>query len=174
MEKLRSINGEYIQNLSDDEFLTEARKTLSEAFLEHFGGEIESLRPFLPILRERIKIFSDIEKMKAEGGLDYIFNTPEYAKENLSWKDDSPEKTTEYLRDVLSKLKEIDESDFTSEIVKENIWDYASKEGRGSVLWPMRYALSGKDKSPDPFLLSQALGKKETLSRIEYAIQMLS
>jgi glutamyl/glutaminyl-tRNA synthetase len=39
----------------------------------------------------------------------------------------------------------------------------------GNVLWPLRVALSGKEKSPEPFLLAHALGKKETLSRIAYA-----
>ena len=52
-------------------------------------------------------------------------------------------------------------------MVKTALWDYATTTGRGQVLWAMRYALSGKDKSPDPFALAGLLGKGEALARIE-------
>src|SRR3989344_2844149 len=48
---------------------------------------------------------------------------------------------------------------FNREYIKKIIWDVAEKEGRGSVLWPIRYALSGRNKSPDPFQLAEVLGK---------------
>ncbi|NQV88276.1 MAG: glutamate--tRNA ligase, partial [Parcubacteria group bacterium] len=67
----------------------------------------------------------------------------------------------------------ISENDFTKENIKNAIWDYATKEGRGSVLWPMRYALSGKEKSPDPFVLAEILGKKETEERLKIALDRL-
>ena len=53
------------------------------------------------------------------------------------------------------------------------MWDYATEEGRGDVLWPLRYALSGRDKSPDPFTLCEILGKEETLARITKALRVL-
>jgi hypothetical protein len=40
-------------------------------------------------------------------------------------------------------------------------------------LHPVRFALSGLDKSPDPFILSDILGKEETINRIKKAIQIL-
>ena len=58
---------------------------------------------------------------------------------------------------------------FTGENIKEAIWAYASEEGRGDVLWPMRYALSGKERSPDPFSLAEILGKEETIERLNFA-----
>lgn len=52
--------------------------------------------------------------------------------------------------------------------------EYAdSTPQRGYVLWPLRYALSGKDKSPDPFSLIEFFGKDESISRIKYAIELL-
>ena len=50
------------------------------------------------------------------------------------------------------------------------VWPYADQNGRGNVLWPFRFALSGKDRSPNPFTLSAILGKETTLKRIEKAI----
>ena len=62
---------------------------------------------------------------------------------------------------------------FTKETVKESIYSYATAQGRSAVLWPMRTALSGMEKSPDPFTLSELLGKDETISRIEVASRVL-
>jgi hypothetical protein len=69
-------------------------------------------------------------------------------------------------------LTGIDDANFLYDDIKSAIWDYAEERGRGDVLWPLRYLLSGKDKSPDPFLLTEALGKEETLKRIDNAISL--
>ena len=45
--------------------------------------------------------------------------------------------------------------------------------GRGAVLWPLRYALSGQERSPDPFSLIYILGKEESILRIEEALGIL-
>ena len=44
----------------------------------------------------------------------------------------------------------------------------------GDVFWPIRFALSGVDKSPSPPELLWALGKTESLERINNAINKLS
>ena len=75
---------------------------------------------------------------------------------------------------VLLLIANIDSIAFTTEIVRAAIWDYATNVGRGSVLWPMRYALSGREKSPDPFILADILGKEATIQRITKAITTLN
>jgi glutamyl-tRNA synthetase len=44
---------------------------------------------------------------------------------------------------------------------------------RGKLLWPLRVALSGKEKSPPLFEIAEILGKEEALKRIRRAIQLL-
>ena len=44
------------------------------------------------------------------------------------------------------------------------------KRGRGNVLWPMRVALTGLEKSPDPFAVAGVLGKEKTIRRLTHAI----
>jgi hypothetical protein len=53
--------------------------------------------------------------------------------------------------------------------------DTISKEegGRGAVLWPLRYALSGQERSPDPFTLIQVIGIPEAITRVENALAIL-
>ena len=53
------------------------------------------------------------------------------------------------------------------------MWEYATKQGRGEVLWPLRFALSGEKESPDPFTIAETLGKENTLARIDKAISLL-
>jgi hypothetical protein len=43
-------------------------------------------------------------------------------------------------------------------------------DNRGELLHPVRFALSGLDKSPDPFIIAEVLGKNETLFRLQKAI----
>ena len=66
-------------------------------------------------------------------------------------------------------ISEFSEEDFTAEKIKTALWPLAEKHGKGNVLWPTRFALSGQDKSPDPFIISAILGKKETLKRLNTA-----
>ncbi|MES2216547.1 MAG: hypothetical protein V4481_04610, partial [Patescibacteria group bacterium] len=58
--------------------------------------------------------------------------------------------------------------------IKTALWSYAEANGKGDVLWPLRVALTGKDKSPDPFISAAILGKDESLKRISNAIATLS
>jgi len=58
--------------------------------------------------------------------------------------------------------------------VKDELMVLAEKEGKGEVLWPLRVALSGLEKSPDPFTLLEIFGKAESLARLDKAIEMLA
>jgi glutamyl-tRNA synthetase len=82
--------------------------------------------------------------------------------------------------DVVRHLKNI--SDFIEKnnwekIIEKNdendLWVYAGKEGRGKVLWPLRVALSGEEKSPDPFEIMKAVGKDSSLRRIKNSLEAL-
>src|SRR3989338_4333894 len=61
-----------------------------------------------------------------------------------------------------------------AERLKNIVWDYAASEGRGKVLWPLRYALSGREKSPDPFLIASVIGRERVLARIAAAKILLA
>ena len=82
-----------------------------------------------------------------------------------------PEKIHDNLKSAISALKEIDENTFTQENIKNVLMSIANTlESRGELLHPVRYALSGLDKSPDPFIIAEILGKNETLSRLQKVV----
>ncbi len=169
-EKLDWVNREYIKALNDEEKEKLILEYLPEEIkkLDKFNTEI--FKKIVPIIIERIDKFSDIKDMSDRGELSYFFEIPSYEKEKLIWKKSDSEKTKDSLDGIVKILQSIE---FKSiENIKESIWDFAEEKGRGDVLWPMRYALSGLNKSPDPFTLAFILGKEETILRVNNALEL--
>ena len=166
IEKLNWFNREYIKKMSNEEIF--------ENIKENLPYEDEILEKVIPIIVERINTFGDVKKMAEEGELDYYFKKPEYEAEDLLWKTETDlNVVAEHLQIVSDSLEKISDNKFNREGIKNVIWKYAEEKGKGSVLWPMRYALSGRNKSPDPFQLAEVLGKEETISRLKSAIDKI-
>ncbi len=165
-EKLDWFNREYIKKISDEEF--------AKIVNEYSNVQISD-PAVLALIRERVVVFGDIASLVAPTGelghLVYDITVEDMGK--LVWKDSTPEQTKEFLTHVISTIDALSDSDFTPEKLKEALWDYASEKGRGAVLWPTRYALSGQDRSPDPFSLMSILGKEKSLVRLGNAADRL-
>lgn len=128
-----------------------------------------------PIIFDRISKWGDIDTLVADGELDYYFEAPQYDINKLVWKESNIAEAKKHLEYVLELLQKAPAESFESvEKIKSTIFDYATEQGRGNVLWPLRVALSGKDKSPDPFTLIYILGKEETIERLENAVVKIS
>ena len=172
--KLRWFNREHLMKKSDEEFISEVKNYFSKETLEALEKNIR-FEKLIPELRERIEVYSDISDMEEAGEFSYLVGQPEYEKEGLFWKkDQNTENTKRRLEETQDLLEGLESEKWTPESVKEVLWAYAEKEGKGEVLWPLRYALSGKDKSPDPFSLAAILGKDETVKRVSFAVECLS
>ncbi|HEY4490302.1 MAG TPA: glutamate--tRNA ligase family protein [Candidatus Paceibacterota bacterium] len=86
---------------------------------------------------------------------------------SLLWKEEKDfSNTIRHIQWVIDNFEKIPEEKWCYEEIRNAIWPYANKEGRGAVLWPIRYALSGKDKSPDPFILATLLKKNTTINKL--------
>jgi glutamyl-tRNA synthetase len=168
VEKLRWFNHQYLLKRSLDDYeqtlLTFAQgigKTLNGDFLKHIGPE---LRERAKTLEEALTLYNEFEGLNEEIS---------YSKELLlKGAKADPNIVQEHLRAVVPMLQTLNDAfDVTS--IKDAIFPYATEKGRASVLWPMRVALSGKEKSPDPFTLAALLGKQKTLERLESAMALL-
>ncbi len=173
-EKLLWFNREYISQLSPDTFASYAKKFLLPETLAVLNekGLFEAL---IPIMRERIQTFGELTAMDREGEFSYFIHAPAYDSKKITWKGETPAATGARLGHVHDILKNLPKEDnaWTSEAIKNALFPYATAEGRGQVLWPLRYALSGREKSPDPFTIAGIIGRDETLSRITHAISKL-
>lgn len=162
VEKLDWMNKEHMKKLDMDQVEKEIFARLPENF---------QIKEIVPMIFERISKWSDVDMMVSSGELNYFVNAPEYPKEKLNYKDTTIEKTSENLNLVIGALESVEESDFNLENIKIAVMSIADKaESRGAVLHPVRYALTGLDKSPDPFTVASILGKNETISRLKKAL----
>ncbi len=173
-EKLDWFNREYIKKMDQSAFWT-AGESFVPAWVYAIDTEYKMLAAIEHLIRERINKFSDIKTFFEAGEWDYFFKEPVIDESMLVWKGlkDAPdglEMTKEYLREVLGRLDGLDVSHWNEEGIKAAIMDYAEEKGKGNVLWPLRVALSGREKSPDPFELATILGKQKTLTRISEVI----
>lgn len=158
-EKLDWFSREYIKKLSSDEFWSHAEKYIAKDI------KIENL------LRERIVKFSDIKGMVDSGELSWYFAEPALSIDQIIWKNlkddaEGAAKTQSYIAAVADMLETISEADWNKDHIKNTIWSFVEVTGKGEVLWPMRLALSGLERSPDPFELSEILGKTKAIARL--------
>lgn len=171
-EKLNWFNREYIGRMSNEEFDHKTKQYIPDFFAQN--PELYSRAKSL--VREKISMFSEIGKMFDMGGeLNFVKEIGDYNADLLLWKKSpSREESREHLTKVKELLSALDAKDFTAESVKGAVWTYAEEKGRGNVLWPLRVALTGQEKSPDPFMSAYILGKEESLKRIDLALSKLA
>lgn len=162
VDKLDWFNREHLKKLSPDEQKMYIKKFLPERF-SHLSEVV--LDKLVPVIVERIHHFSEVTEMADAGEFDYYLAAPEFDESKMVWKTDTLDQAKEHLQKVYALLNDYT-GDWNAESVKSVIWEYTETAGRGNVLWPMRYVLSGRDKSPDPFVLADIIGKQETLKRI--------
>lgn len=167
IEKLKWFNQQHLRRLSDEEFLRRLEAYMNAGPLPGYVAQI------VPLLKERSQTLLNAMQALQSGEYEFLEETIQYPRE-LLWQGAKTDEVTvkKHLEHTLGLLRDMHE-EFTADSVKNVVFPYASQQGRASVLWPMRTALSGREKSPDPFALCALLGRKKSLERIEQAIQML-
>jgi len=125
-----------------------------------------------PVLFERINKGGDIQELHENDDLAFYTQDPSYDSEKIAWKKSNNEQALLHLKQIYEMLMTYDDA-WESEKIKGHLWDYAEEHGKGDVLWPLRYALSGREKSPDPMTLLSIFEKDESLRRIALAINEL-
>ena len=165
----------YIRSKSGNEL-----RILLTPYLEKAGVEVKNFKPeyltaIADLEKERLKKLSDIEE-----GSSYYFKQPDYEGALLVWKKSTIEDAKQKLSELGGLLETLDENKFTKTDLESTIKNFIAekKYDNGSVLWPLRAALTGREKSPGPFevcaVLALGLGKEEILNRLKVAVQKLS
>jgi glutamyl-tRNA synthetase len=167
-EKLRWMNREYLAKQTPEFCYEYFNVALPQEVFSLPQFSVERLQKLVPAVFERVQNQVDITTAAVAGEYDWAFAVPEYDAALLKWKnDDSAAASLPRLEKLLTLLPNADFS--TPDAIKAAIWPYAEEEGKGEVLWPMRVALSGRERSPDPFSLAYIIGPAETLSRLQTA-----
>ncbi|MFH1790254.1 MAG: glutamate--tRNA ligase [bacterium] len=174
-KKLDWFNQQYLRSKSGDElveimmpFLTNYGYNNSQIWIndKKWVGKVINLE------RERASTLQDLSE-----AVSFVFtNHLEYKSELLIWKKSTKDACIQGLNGLNECLNKISIQDWESVYIKKSIGDYIENNDftNGSVLWPMRVALSGQENSPGPFEIAEVLGKKITLERIKNAIESLN
>ncbi len=142
--------------------------------LPEFDRRIEKI---LEIIKERISFFAEVEIMSAAGELNYFFTLPTFDKallipnpKMLKGRELAANEISSILKQIRTLLDTVAIDNWNKENIKDVLWEYAENTGKGTVLWPFRVALSGREKSADPFTIGEIIGKEDTLKRLDYAL----
>ena len=165
MDKLTWLNGEHIRAMDPAAFHQKASQYYPE---EAHKLDTEKISRLIQIRVERL---TDIPGM-----IRFLFALPEYGVELF---ENQKSKATlassaEVLREVIPLLGNMEKWD--NESLFAALKDFASAQGwkTGTVMWPVRTALSGLPASPGGATeLADLLGKPESLRRLRIGLSKL-
>ncbi|NQU83954.1 MAG: glutamate--tRNA ligase [Parcubacteria group bacterium] len=171
VEKLDWLNGHYLRKKSLKDFTELCIPYLKSSGLIKGRLNRNWLQKVLGLEQNRIKVLSEISYLT-----EFFFQTSlRYDAKMLVWKTSNPEETKKRLKKLLDFFTKLPEKDFTEKKLEKKIKVIIEEEnlGMGDTLWPLRVALTGREKSPGPFEVSAVLGKKKVAERIKSAIRKL-
>ena len=166
MVKLSWMNGEYIKAMDFERFYA-----LAEPYLKKVITKPLDLRKIAAMVKTRIEVLPDIE-----GHIDFFEEMPEYDTSLYVHKKmkTNEENSLELLKEVRPLLAET--ADFTNDGLFALLKSFGDEKGykTGFMMWPIRTALSGRAMTPAGATeILEVLGKEESLSRIDKAIEKL-
>jgi glutamyl-tRNA synthetase len=166
IDKLRWLNAEHIRSLSPEAFHQIALPFYPEGLK---GFDLAKISQLIQI---RTEILTDIPRL-----VGFLAELPEYSAE--LFENQKSKSTLESSRVVLEKTLPLLEKleNWSNEGLFEVLKAFAQEQGFkvGTVMWPIRAALSGQETSPGGATeLAALLGKEESLRRIRLGLSKLS
>jgi len=163
-EKTKWFQHQYIQTVDDTELASQFSNFLKR---RNISTSLDVTK-IVSLLKERATFVSDLWEQGS-----FFFEVPKTYDAKAAEKAFKAE-TPDLLEKVVSLLNTSE--DFSaanlSEIIKG--WITSENIGFGKVMMPLRLALVGEMKGPDVFDILSILGKGESISRIENAIDFIN
>ena len=166
--KMKWLSGEYIKEMSDEEFVERAEPFLKQSKVY---GKYDH-KKIAALLKTRIEIFSEIP--------DKINFLEEFGEYDLSLYTHKKMKTDAEIaktvlplaREAIANLKE-----FTFDGVHDALMELVARLGvkNGQVFWCVRVAISAKESTAGGVMeIAELLGREETLRRLDFSIDLLN
>jgi len=163
-DKARWFNHQYLQSRDINEVSRKFDEILRE---KNIKADPEKVQKICSLVRERADFIHEIWDQA-----DFFFEPPSVYDPKVvkkRWKENTPE-----LMTALAKV--IDECEaFNAQALEKAVKGWIEKEelGMGAVMNAWRLTLVGASRGPGLFDISEIIGKKETISRIHKAIEVL-
>ncbi len=167
-DKLEWMNGEYIKAMSTEEFLAAAEPYIRQGI----GGLQADTAKIAAILRQRTTRLTQIPET-----IGFLAQLPEYSKELYVNKKSKTtlENAPQMLKASYDKLSGL--SEWNHDTVHDALIGLAADMGvkNGTVMWPVRIAVSGKAVTPGGAIeILDILGREESLRRMERGLALLA
>jgi len=169
-EKLEWINAQHLKRLDEDALLTHLKEFFSAdpSFSDFWGRGEEFLKKVLRLERERMKSLRDFLEIAG-----FFFTLPPYEGSLLIWNREPASHIEDALKRSHAILEEFPKEELDRHTLTHAFEELILEKGRGTVLWPLRVAVSGRAASPDPFDIIEILGREETLERVRLALEKI-
>ncbi len=162
-EKNKWFNHQYLVKQDDDNLAKMFAPVLYE---KGIAVDYTTLSKIVSHIKERAHFVSEFWELS-----DYFFVAPaSYDEKALkNWKEETPGLMNQLIK-VLENI-----GDFTSHNIEITVkeWMTFNDIGMGKVMQPFRISLVGALKGPHLFDIAELIGKEETLSRIQTAIEKI-
>jgi glutamyl-tRNA synthetase len=163
-EKGKWFNHQYIQKKDNATLAALFQPVLAENGIEVCSSYVEKV---VSLMKERVNFVKELWDQSA-----FFFVAPlSYDEKTVKkrWKDNSSAQLTE----LIEVLRTVDDFgvENTEEIVKG--WIEQNQYHLGNIMNAFRLALVGESKGPHIFNITEALGKEETITRLQRAIEIL-
>jgi glutamyl-tRNA synthetase len=169
-DRLDHLNGVYIRNMTDEQLAIRLRPWIPDAV-----ADADLLR-IVPLIKERMVRLGDAVSL-----MGFVWEPDEvvaswYAPELLHPKKGGPAEATRALERARGLLGELDELDFSADLLEQRSREAAAEAGMkpGDFFTPIRVAVTGRTVSPPLFDSLELLGRDRALARIDLAIGKLS
>ena len=166
--KLMWLNAQYVRDLTEAEFTAHAKPYYGTAGISNMDASI-----LCRILQPRVEIFSQIPEM-----VDFLVHLDEnYDLELFTKKKSKTDANVakDMLNAVIPALEAL--SDWTEESIHALLMGMAEQMQvkNGTLLWPVRIALAGKQVTPGGAIeIAVLLGREEALRRLHFGLKKLS
>jgi glutamyl-tRNA synthetase len=167
IEKLNWMNGMYLRNLPNDEYLEIALEKMK--LFNYDAGEKSKNESIALSFKERISTLNEL-KEKASIFFDEEINT--YEDEALYWiNKQSSQKVFKIMLDELENISEVNLDVF--KLLMKNVQQ--KSEVKGQDLWmPVRAAMTGMTSGPELPIVIEIFGKKKIVTLLNAAIKKFS
>lgn len=169
-DRLDHLNGVYIRSMSDEQLALRLRPWVPEAV-----ADADLLR-LIPSIKERLVRLSDVTAL-----VGFVWEPDDvvaswYGPELLVPKKATAEEARTALEGTLKLLTEIDEADFSADLLEQRSREAADDAGMkaGAFFSPVRVAVTGRTVSPPLFESLEMLGRDRALARLDIALEKLS
>ena len=166
--KLLWMNGQYIRNLSKDEFSKKATDNISSSLgREIFKEELERINIILPVVQERLETLNDITDQ-----IKFLLDEP-FTVNKEEWNGVNSENVQNYLKNIRENFKVMEKFDLENieNMMRDELKELNMKPKEG--FQGTRIAVTGTKISPPLFESIFALGKPATIARLAEMIENL-